>query len=440
MAYMNTQKKYENCLDRMYGLRRFGIILGLDVIARLLETAGNPEKDYKIIHIAGTNGKGSIAAYLSTILTLAGYKTGLFTSPHLMRFNERICINNSPVSDKDVVAACTAFLDVDTGEREPTFFEMNTAMALYAFSRAKVDIAVVETGMGGRLDSTNVLMPEVTIISNISREHQSYLGKTLGEIAFEKAGIIKENTPVITGARQKQVISVILNTAEEKKAPVFRLGKDFRIRRKKDGSFSYSGLNTSSIPDLVAGLPGYHQNDNAALAVCALELLAKKGILVSENIIREGLLHTRWPGRLELLDYKPEILLDGAHNLHAVRNLVSHLSRVHKNREIHLVCGILDDKPYKSMLAAILPLCSRVILTEADSDRAIPASLLAESAKKHTENIEIIQQVGKAVCHALKTAPKEAMVVIAGSLYVVGEAKTELEKFGFPAFDLETGN
>ena len=200
---MTDNSPYNSCLKEMYGLRRFGIKLGLDTIANILDVLGNPQKNFPCIHIAGTNGKGSIASSLSTILNLSGYKVGMYTSPHLVKFNERICINNIPVLDEEVVESFAAVKNLHSEDREPTFFEYTTAMALYVFAKHKVDWAIIETGMGGRLDATNIIEPEVCVISNISKEHQAYLGNTIHEIAGEKGGIIKENIPIVTGVKQK---------------------------------------------------------------------------------------------------------------------------------------------------------------------------------------------------------------------------------------------
>src|SRR6056297_2609627 len=225
------QYRYQQCLDEMYGLRRFGIILGLDVIGGMLEKLGNPQDRYASIHISGTNGKGSIASALANILYHAGYRVGLYTSPHLVRFNERIRINNEEISNRHVVDAYETVKAAHHGGREATFFEYTTAMALYCFAKANVDWAVVETGMGGRLDATNILRPEISIISNISMEHRAYLGHTIAQIAGEKAGIIKAGTPVITGARQKTAVETIRRAAKYQSAPFFRLGEHFRVRR-----------------------------------------------------------------------------------------------------------------------------------------------------------------------------------------------------------------
>ncbi|UCD82988.1 MAG: bifunctional folylpolyglutamate synthase/dihydrofolate synthase, partial [Desulfobacterales bacterium] len=303
----------------MYGLHRFGIKLGLSTIRKILKGLGNPQNGFACIHVAGTNGKGSVASSLASILYRSGYRTGLYTSPHLVRFNERIQVNTRPIANDRVVAAYNAVTRVHRGRREPTFFEFATAMAFYEFGRQEVDWAVVETGMGGRLDATNVITPELSIITNVSLEHQAYLGKTLNLIAGEKAGIIKTRKPVITAIRQKNAYQVVEMVAAEKKAPLYRLGRDFKIRRHQSGTFSYYGRN-NVWHNLQTALRGSHQADNAALVLAACELLNEDRTNLALNDIKKGLSTNYWPGRLETVSKDPFILLDGAHNRAAADN------------------------------------------------------------------------------------------------------------------------
>jgi dihydrofolate synthase/folylpolyglutamate synthase len=414
----------------MYGLRRFGIKLGLATTRKILKGLGNPQDTYACVHVAGTNGKGSVASALAFILHLAGYKTGLFTSPHLVRFNERITINNRPIPDRDVVAAYGAVKKVHHGKREPTFFEFSTAMALYEFGRQKVDWAVIETGMGGRLDATNIIKPALSIITNISIEHKEYLGNTIPLIAGEKAGIIKRRTPVVTGVRKKQAISVIDKVAELKSAPLYRLGKDFKVRRHSSGAFTYYGLD-HIWRDLKTGLLGNHQVQNAALALAACEILNRKKTKLPLKSIQAGLAKMRWPGRLEIVSQNPFILLDGAHNLTAARNLAQYLSSNLGHKDITLVIGMLDDKPYKAMLRSLVPISNRVILTRPKIDRGLPTQTLQFATRNLAPEASIIPTVEKAVQHAVTAAGPRDAVCIAGSLYVVGEAKVALKKLGF---------
>lgn len=427
---MEQTDYYEHCLENMYGLRRFGIKLGLETIRTILSALGNPQNRFACVHIAGTNGKGSIASALSSILIASGYKVGLYTSPHLVTFNERIRVNGQMVSNEDVLRAYEAVKKTGWGHREPTFFEYTTAMAFYEFGRRKVDWAVIETGMGGRLDATNVIKPALSIISNLSLEHQAYLGRTLTEIAKEKGGIIKFNTPVVTGVHQKNATAMLEKIAIDNSARLFRLGKDFRVRRNKSGGFNYFGMN-QNWHHMRSTLAGDHQINNTALVLAACELLSENTPNLTLPHIRKGLAETRWPGRLEVASTSPYILIDGAHNLEAVRSLAAYLSQNFSNRNIILVTGILDDKPYAAMLRILLPLCNRVILTRPKIQRALDPEKLCEIAKGILSDISIVSDVDKAVTHAIKIASNKDVICIAGSLYVVGEAKAALSALDF---------
>jgi dihydrofolate synthase / folylpolyglutamate synthase len=424
---MSQIDSYNLTLKSMYSLRRFGIKLGLSTIRKILKSLGNPQDNFSCIHVAGTNGKGSVASSLASILKASGYKTGLYTSPHLVRFNERITINNLPISNANVVEAYKAVKQVHRGNREPTFFEFTTAMAFYEFSRQKVDWAVIETGMGGRLDATNIIKPALSIITNISVEHREYLGNTIAQVAGEKGGIVKKYIPVVTGIKQKHAVAVVKEIAKTKSAPFFRLGDDFSVRRNRAGTFTYFGMD-NTWRNLQTGLLGNYQVDNAALVVAACEVLNRKKANISIECIKEGLTNNHWPGRLEVVSKNPFILLDGAHNLIAARNLAKYLSNNLSNRNITLVVGILNDKPYSDMLKSLLPICKKVVITSPKIDRALAPEKLSAVAERFISNITIIPDVGEAVKFAIKTALPGDAICIAGSLYVVGEAKETLEK------------
>ena len=431
--HMSLISPYDACLKTMYGLRRFGIKLGLSTIKGILNGLGNPQDGYSCIHVAGTNGKGSIASALSSILAEAGYNVGLYTSPHLVHFNERICINGEPISDENVVTAYTAVKTVHHGNREPTFFEFATAMALYEFGRRQVDWAVIETGMGGRLDATNVIRPGACVISNVSVEHKEYLGGTIAQIAYEKGGIIKPGIPVITGARQNRAIEVLRKIAGEKGAPLYRRGEAFRYRKIGNGAFNYYGMN-HVWRNLRPGLIGNHQIENAALVAAVCEVLKDRNAAdIEPASIRKGLERTRWPGRLEIVSRSPLVLLDGAHNLAAARNLAEFLKNDLADRRIILVIGILDDKPYTAMLKSLLPICSRVVLTRPKINRALDPGILNRVAQRMVADITIIPDIHQAVDYALDTASDKDAICVAGSLYVVGEAKEALDKILPPA-------
>jgi dihydrofolate synthase/folylpolyglutamate synthase len=427
---MVSGNSYQSCLKNMYSLRRFGIKMGLATIRKILTGLGNPQNSYACIHVAGTNGKGSVASSLASILTRAGYKTGLYTSPHLVDFNERIQVNHRPITNANVMAAYRAIRNVHSGEREPTFFEFATVMAFFEFARQKVDWAIIETGMGGRLDATNIIRPRISIITNISLEHRDYLGDTLAQISGEKAGIIKYRTPVITGIRQQKALAVVEEKAAEKSAPLYRFGKDFKVRRHASGDFSYFGLK-ATWRHLKTGLLGRHQVDNAALVLAACEAIKKRAPEVSLEDIRSGLMQNRWPGRLEVVSENPTIILDGAHNFIAASNLGRFLSANFADQNITMVIGILDDKPYKAMLSCLLPPASRVILTQAKINRAMEPEKLEPIARNLLPAVTIISDVKQALASAIKTAKPNDVICVAGSLYVVGEAKEAMEGSAF---------
>ncbi len=423
---MQTSCTYSQCLEMLYGLRRFGIKLGLDLIRHILTGIGNPQQDYACIHIAGTNGKGSIASALAAILQEAGYRTGLYTSPHLVRFNERIQVDGVPISDAGVLEAFEAVRQVAPDFREATFFEYTTAMALYAFGVHKVDWAVIETGMGGRLDATNIIMPRLSLISNLSVEHAAYLGNTLEAIAFEKGGIIKDQTPVVTGVQQKNALAVLRKLAEARQAPFYRFREHFKVRRHADQTFDYYGL-WQRWPRMRTGLQGNYQIDNAALVLAACEILSAAGAaIITPDHIRNGLLRHAWPGRLEIVSTQPHVLLDGAHNLAAARNLSQYLKHNFADRHITLIVGILDDKPYAAMLSHLAPLCRTLIATQPVIDRALTPEILQAAAAPHCRDIRVIPSVADALRQALQQAAKDDLICVAGSLYVVGEAKAFL--------------
>jgi len=416
---------YRQCLSQMYGLRRFGIKLGLETIQAMLDGLGSPHRGFQAIHIAGTNGKGSVAAYLSAIIQSAGYATGLYTSPHLTRFNERIRVNGQDIQDEDVVNAYQAAAQSADTAREPTFFELTTAMAFYIFAQKGVQWAIIETGMGGRLDATNVIMPAISVITNISREHQQYLGNDIAQIAYEKAGIIKPDTPVVIGAMAAPANAVIQDVAQSCHAPLYRSGIDFHARRHADGGFDYIGIN-NQWRHLNLNLIGEHQFHNAGLALAACDVLVSRGLNVNQTAVADGLRHTRWPGRLEQISSQPPVLLDGAHNLAAAQVLRAYLRAHLSHRSLILVIGILDDKPYLKILDTLLPLASRVIITQAQIDRAVPAEKLGRQARMRHACVDIFPRVADAVAHALEIAGAQDVICIAGSLYVVGEARAML--------------
>jgi len=401
----------------------------------MLKAFGNPQQNLQAVHIAGSNGKGSVAAFVAKIFQKAGYRVGLYTSPHLSDFSERIRINGKAIPFDEVNNLIRLIRtkqhavekkDITDGRLTSvtcmTFFEITTLLAFLYFHKKKVDVAVVEVGMGGRLDATNVLNPLVCVITNISKEHQQYLGKTLAEIAREKAGIIKQNGVLITAVTQPRILAKIRSQCREMGCIMYRLGKDIGISEKKDGVLDYKGLFTS-YRRLKINVRGEHQSLNAALALGVTEVLQKRGYKVEEKVIKEGLFETKWPGRLEMVNQNPRVLLDGAHNLAAIKKLSQEIKKNFSYRKLFLVIGIMKDKTIKSMLKQIVPLGNHTIFTKPKIDRAAPPSLLLKTARSLCDTGEVIEDVKQAVRKAMSIASKDDLVCVTGSLFATGEAR-----------------
>jgi len=374
----------------LFSLQHFGTKLGLANITRLLDKLGNPHKGLKVIHVAGTNGKGSVCAMISSILEKAGYRVGMYTSPHLKDLNERFLVNGEKISNKDI-ARLTAI--VKKYREDQTFFEILTAMAFLYFKEQKVDFLVLEVGLGGRLDATNVIKPLVSIITNIGKEHTEYLGKNIANIAYEKAGVIKKNIPTITAANGK-ALKVIENVAKD------RSSKLFLVNKKKNFTLSLNG--------------GFQQL-NAAVAVETIEVLKRHyNLNITESHIDSGLKTAYWSGRFEYI--KNNILVDCAHNLDGVKALVNELKKIKK--KIILVIGILKDKDKEAMLKLLEPFASKIILTKAKVPRATEPKELAKYLKKDHKTIN---DPKKALKYAKSIAKKNDLILVAGSIYIVGE-------------------
>lgn len=410
---------YRESLAYLKSLNPMGIRLGLDPVRSLLERLGNPQESFPSVLIAGTNGKGSVAAMTASLLTAAGFRTGLYTSPDLIDFRERIRINGRMIQREEIVACVEA---VKRGVRETvSYFEFLTAMAFLHFQK-KVDIVVLEVGLGGRLDATNVVVPLVSVITNISLEHREYLGNTLEQIACEKGGIIKERGICLTAARQRPVIETLEGICRERGATLYRVGKEIRTILHRDGTFSYRGLGRSQ-DRLLCPLIGRHQISNAALALGAVELIGEARFRVDDAAVAQGLKQVRWEGRLEILQRSPMLLVDGAHNPAGVATLRRALENDFPGRRLILVFGVLGDKDYRTMARRLFPLADRVILTRPHSERALHPDSLRPLAEKHNRAVEVIEDPGNALIRALSLAGTDDLVCAAGSLYLVGEIK-----------------
>jgi dihydrofolate synthase/folylpolyglutamate synthase len=427
---------YAEATAFLYGLRRFGWRLGLDTVRRLLALVGDPQDRFPTVHIGGTNGKGSTAAILDAILRAAGYRTGLYTSPHLVSFTERIRVDGLPITEAEVTALvaelealCLAHFaqapvpaPEATRPPHPTFFELTTAMAFLHFARQRTDVAVVEVGLGGRFDATNVILPRVSVITNVALDHQEYLGQTLAEIAGEKAGIIKAGVPVVTAARG-EAYEVIARTARERGAPTVHTPQSYRVVRLASTvaghRFDLAGP-TRHYEGIQLPLAGRHQVENAVSALAAAEVLEAGGLRLGEGPIRCGLAQARWPGRLQAVGERPRILVDGAHNTAGAAALADFL-REHRAalHRLVLVFGVLRDKDSATMLGALAPLADHIILTQPPAERgADPRELPVPDRLR--PRVEVHLELSAALQRARAIAGPEDTILATGSLYLVG--------------------
>jgi len=417
---------YQRSLDYLYGLEKFGMIFGLTKIEEILEAVGNPHREIQAIHVGGTNGKGSTAAIIASILRKEGYRVGLYTSPHLIRFTERMKVNEKEI-EKEEVADLTEWMRqrIETAGVAPpfTFFDFTTAMVFLYFKQKMVDLAVLEVGLGGRLDSTNVIDPLLSIITNIGKDHEDVLGKGVLRIAREKAGIIKESRPLITAATQAQVLRLFSKICREKKAPFFRVGKEFRYVLAGEGSFSYEGLHRK-LWGLSLNLRGSHQIINATTALGAMEILDDLGYRVSNDAMTEGLKEVDWPGRLEVVCSSPRVLLDGAHNPDGALSLKESLEKDFQYHHLVLLIGIMKDKDAHSILHSLSPLADHIIFTRPGTDRAASPALLRKALGRNGKKAEVIEDFRKAIDRGLSLTSEEDILCITGSLYTVGEARS----------------
>ena len=416
---------YASAVAYLYRLQKHGIKLGLATMMRLMARLGMPHARYPALHIAGTNGKGSTAAITAAVLQAAGYRVGLYTSPHLVEFRERIRVNGEMI-DESQVALLTEQLQALCGEDlAPTFFEYTTAMAFQYFADSEVDVAVIEVGLGGRFDATNVVTPMASAVTTISFDHQEYLGSTLSSIAFEKAGIIKSGVPVVVGRLEDEAWRTIDQVARERQASVMRLDEDFCTEGETSGKFSYCGRGIQ-YDGLQCALEGRHQLDNAACALALLEVAASQGITVTAEAVRTGLSLVDWAGRLEVVGQHPTILLDGAHNPAAATVLADYLLRSDRFRLLRpvvVVLGMMRDKNHRGFVEPLKDLVDEVILTQPDLPRAATAQELRASLDDLLPHPHVVPSLNDAMVLARQLATPDGLVCVTGSLMLVGECK-----------------
>jgi dihydrofolate synthase/folylpolyglutamate synthase len=423
----STEKKisYEEAVQYLYSLQKYGIKFGLSKTSNLLKAFGNPHRRLKYIHIAGTNGKGSVAAILESILLRSGLKVAFYSSPHLVRFTERFRVNGREIEPRRVATLVADLKKVIHPAQPPTFFEVITAMALIYFAGEEAEICIMEVGMGGRLDATNVIRPLVSVITNISLEHQAFLGPRLIDIAREKGGIIKRGVDLVTAATQPPVLGLFKAACEAKKAPFWRVGRDVRYRKQGSG-FNYYGFRRAE-KDLELGLLGRHQFRNAATALAVIELLEKKGFTLSSDHIREGLRRPYWLGRMQVVSQEPRMILDGAHNPGAMRTLADSMRDAFSWRHLILVLGIMSDKDIPKIMREIVPLADQVIFTRPEYYRAASPETLMQKAERFKKRGEIVTPLSEALKKARRMAGPEDVILVAGSLFTVGEAMACLD-------------
>lgn len=428
---------YREALDYIHGTKKFGSKLGLDNIRALLGLLENPQQDLKFIHVAGTNGKGSTSSFIANTLIEAGYRVGLFTSPYLEVFNERMRINNTDISD-DSLAQITLNVKekvevmLSRGMNHPTEFEIVTAIAMEYFKKENVDFVVLEVGLGGRYDSTNVIEDSLaSVITTISMDHTDILGDTIGKIAYEKAGIIKDNGLVISYPQDKEAQEVIIDVAQKKNSEliIVPIEKIEVIETTAFGSrfnFEYKDIK---MLDLEIGLIGVHQIYNASTALTTILSLKERGcISISDEAIRKGLSNTKWSGRLEVLKRNPTFLIDGAHNIQGIHALKKTLKDVFKYNKLILGVAILADKDVDHMIEELVPIADKIIVTEANIFRAMKAEELAEKIKKYNNNVIIESNIEKAVEESFQIATENDLIVFSGSLYLIGDVRTIVKK------------
>lgn len=423
---------YTEAIEYIQNTSKYGNNTGTKRVEKILDILGNPHKDLKCIHIAGTNGKGSITSMITSILIESGYRVGMYTSPYIEDFEERIQINRENIS-KDDLAYYTAIVSeaiekvVSMGWGYPTEFETITCIMFLYYSKKQIDYAVIEVGLGGKSDSTNVIKPLVSIITSISYDHVSILGNTIEEIASEKAGIIKENVPVILYPQQQGAYKVIEKTCKEKGSKLIQIDENLIYHiPNEDFNKSYQLLQIKTNKDeykVQLSLLGSHQRMNCAVAIYTIEELMDRGIKITKEDILRGLSNVKWPGRLEMLKSNPLVVLDGAHNLDGITKLKESVEHYFRYKKLVLIIGILSDKDVEKMIEIITPMADKIIAVTPNSYRGKTAQELIKIIEKHNKNCEALDEYKEAYIKALDYCDNEDMILICGSLYMIGDMR-----------------
>ena len=423
---------YEEALQYIHSTRRFGAVLGLQRIQKMLDLLDNPQEKLKVIHVAGTNGKGSTCAYVASILQAEGYKVGLYSSPAILCFNERIQINRNYISNDDLAIYVQKIKEAviimqRQGLEHPTEFEIVTSLALLYFAEKEVDFVVLEVGLGGRFDATNVIsQPLVSIITSIGMDHTDVLGDTLEKIAYEKCGIIKQNCPVVVHHQKQNAYKVIVEQIKDKAASSFYL-KDAKCSLLEKGldkqkfDFEYKEYKYQ---DIEISMIGDYQIHNAATALLGVIALQSRGVIISQDAIYKGMSLAYWPGRFEVLSKEPFLIIDGAHNEDGAHALQLALHQFKKDHRIILVLGILGDKDYQKILEQFVKVADEILVSEVrDNPRALPKDKLFDAVQKIHNNVSVLNSLEHFLAVNLQHLPKDTLVCCAGSLYFISEIK-----------------
>ncbi len=402
-----------------------GIVLGLKRIEELLDKMGNPQKYLKIIHVAGTNGKGSTCSMISSVLIKSGYKTGLFTSPFIETRNEEIQINSMHITDERLISLLESIKPiVDTMKNKPSEFELKTALAFLYFKEENCDVVVLEVGLGGRLDATNIITkPILSVITKIAIDHTTFLGDTIEHIAIEKSGIIKDNCSCVVMSQDKKILRVFEDVCSKKNAAFILSDTD--LATVNQISLNGISLNYKDFINLEIPLIGTHQVDNASLVLKAIEVLKENGFTISDKDIYEGLKNTKWKGRFEVLSHKPLFIIDGAHNLDGVNAFISTLKEVLANQKCTFIMGMMKDKEHKKMIKKLLPFADVFIAAAVNLPRALPAHELAEKIKRQFQGTVVYcETIQKSVSKSLEISNNTICCI--GSLYMYSDIKKAL--------------
>jgi len=436
---MSSDPHYQAALDYLYSFVDYSLThqqnlapenFDLNRMQALMAALGNPEQSYQTIHVAGTKGKGSVSAFCASALQEAGYITGLYTSPHLRDFEERIQINGKPILRDELVNLTNKIKPYVAGIPRLTTFEISTALAFWHFARQGVEIAVIEVGLGGRLDATNVITPQISVITSISRDHTYVLGDTLSEIATEKGGIIKPGIPVVLAPQREEPRNKLSEIASERSCPLVQVGRDYKFsikERSLEGQVVslWNTVDVNKAPIVFElSMLGDHQAENAATAYVTLQVLRERGLDIRAGAIRQGLANTFWPGRFEILQRDPAVIIDSAHNAYSARVLQNTLDQYFPDKPIVLIVGFSADKDISGMLRAWLPRAEHIITTQSGHPRAMPPEELAEVVRSLTEIPVSAQKDAKsALQSALEVAGDKDLIVTAGSVFMAASIR-----------------